>query len=294
MISEGRVTGGAEVLDSRIRVVLALLWALPSAAGAADGVREINQACALAGCFAGDPAGFPVVISEPGSYRLTSNLDVTVDPNPPDATAIQIATNEVAVDLAGFAITGATACNFLGSCVNTGNGSGISPVGGVRERISVHDGVIRGMGRYGIACDIGCSVERVAVQGNGSLGILIFNPPARVHANIVRNNGQGGVDAAGSITDNVIENNGGLGLRERGFSVVAQNRIYGNANGGSTCSYSTLVDNFLGFNSSFELRIDTGSRCALGRNTIVNTLDNSVGGFVEVDGNMCGGDLVCP
>jgi hypothetical protein len=75
---------------------------------------------------------------------------------------------------------------------------------------------------------------------------------------------------------------------------VAQNRIYGNATGGSTCSYSTLVDNFLGFNSSFELRIDTGSRCALGRNTIVNTLDNSVGGFVEVDGNMCGGDLVCP
>lgn len=282
------------MLVSRIGVVLVLLWAVPSNSGATDGVREINQACALAGCFAGDPAGFPVVISQSGSYRLTSNLDVTVAPSPPDTTAIEIAVNEVAVDLAGFAITGATVCNFLGSCSNTGNGSGISTTGGIRERIAIRDGVIRGMGRYGIACDIGCSVERVMIHGNGSVGIVLFNQPALIHANIIRNNGQGGIDAAGSITDNLIENNGGLGLRDRGFSVVARNRIGGNASGGATCNYSTVVDNFLGFNSSFELRIDTLSSCALGRNTIINTLDNSAGSFVEVDGNMCGGDLVCP
>ena len=48
---------------------------LASLASAADGVIEINQASVKAA------GGFPFVISQPGSYRLTGNLDVT------DATA---------------------------------------------------------------------------------------------------------------------------------------------------------------------------------------------------------------
>ncbi len=49
---------------------------LTSPALAVDGVLEINQACADSGCFSGDGAGFPVIISAAGSYRLTSNLVV--------------------------------------------------------------------------------------------------------------------------------------------------------------------------------------------------------------------------
>ncbi len=283
------------MLDPRITVVLVLLWALPAASGASDGILEINQACALAGCFAGDPGGFPVVITQSGSYRLTSNLDLSVAPSPPETTAIQIGASDVAIDLAGFSILGTTTCGVSGSCTNTGSGSGIAVTfGSIRERISIHDGVIHGMGRYGIACDTGCSVERLSIQGNGSVGILVFNAPARIHASIVRSNGGDGIDAAGSISDNVIQANGGLGFRDRGDSVVTRNVVKGNGNGGARCDNSTVVDNFLGFNSFFELEIAAGSRCALGRNTIVNTLDDSEGSFVEVDGNMCGGDLVCP
>ncbi len=277
-----------------VAVVFSLLF-LPSASRASDGVREINQACALAGCFAGDSAGFPVTIAQSGSYRLTSSLDVSVAPDPPNTTAIEIAANEVSIDLAGFAITGTTTCGTFGSCSNTGNGSGIVQTLAIRERVSVHDGVIRGMGRYGIACDIGCSVERVKVDGNGSIGILVFNPPARIHANIVRNNGGDGIYATGSISENVVDTNAGVGVRERGQSVISGNRVNGNVGGGVICGHATLVvDNFLGFNSVADLKVDAGAVCALGRNTLTGTLDSTAGSFVQVDSNMCGNDLVCP
>ncbi len=284
----------------RCALLLPLLSLLAvSQALASDGVLEINQVCALAGCFPGDSAGFPVEISQSGSYALTSNLDLSSEPSPPDATAIAIGADDVAIDLRGFAIIGTTACDFLGACTNTGSGIGIRQSGGIRERTSVRDGVIRGMGRYGIYCDIGCSVENVKLQGNGDIGIYVVNAPARIQGNLVRNNGGIGIHAAGVISENVIENNGGVGLRDGGLgsagrSVIARNRVSGNSGGGATCSYSTVVDNVLAFNSNFDLRIDSGAVCALGRNTISGTLDNSVGAFVEVDGNLCGIDSVCP
>ena len=65
-------------------IVSALLVSVP--AFAVDGVVLIDQNHALAGNVTpGDTPGFPVTISQPGSYRLTGNLIV------PDAntTAIQ-------------------------------------------------------------------------------------------------------------------------------------------------------------------------------------------------------------
>jgi hypothetical protein len=56
-------------LRSLIQVGIGLLAA--SVSHAVDGVIEINQASVLAN------GGFPVTLSEAGSYHLTSNLDVT-------------------------------------------------------------------------------------------------------------------------------------------------------------------------------------------------------------------------
>ena len=48
-----------------------------------NGVTEINQAQAQAGdTTPGDGQGFPITISKPGSYRLTSNLDLSGLPDP--------------------------------------------------------------------------------------------------------------------------------------------------------------------------------------------------------------------
>ena len=70
----------------RIRLALAVALGVPTALSA--GVFEIDQRCVAVGCFPGDFAGFPVTISSPGEYRLTSNLDTRFSPTPADLTAI--------------------------------------------------------------------------------------------------------------------------------------------------------------------------------------------------------------
>src|SRR5438046_162421 len=55
-----------------IVLTAAFVVAFAGASYASDGVVEINQARALAGGVTrGDAPGFPVTISQPGSYRLT-------------------------------------------------------------------------------------------------------------------------------------------------------------------------------------------------------------------------------
>jgi hypothetical protein len=74
-----------------------------AAAYAVDGVILIDQNKAIAGSVTpGDAPGFPVTISQPGSYRLSSNLTVTNQAT----RAIQINANNVSLDLNGFSIIG--------------------------------------------------------------------------------------------------------------------------------------------------------------------------------------------
>jgi hypothetical protein len=91
-----------------------------------------EQLKAMAGNITpGDTPGFPVTISQPGSYRLDSNLTV------PDVntTAILITANNVTLDLNGFSIIGSTQCMyyihagnvkiFVTGCNTTGTGVGV-------------------------------------------------------------------------------------------------------------------------------------------------------------------------
>ena len=82
-------------------VIALLLLALAGPALATDGVAEINHTCAAqTGCFSGDSAGYPVTITQPGSYRLTSNL-IVPDEN---TSGILVSTSDVGIDLNNFAI----------------------------------------------------------------------------------------------------------------------------------------------------------------------------------------------
>src|SRR5438477_1054895 len=86
-------------------IMSALVGALP--AFAVDGVLLIDQNRALAGNVTpGDTPGFPVTISQSGSYRLSGSLTVP-DMN---TTAIQITADNVTLDLNGFSIIGPVAC----------------------------------------------------------------------------------------------------------------------------------------------------------------------------------------
>jgi hypothetical protein len=93
--------------------------------------KDISQSEATAGGITpGDTRGFPVTITRPGSYRLTSNLRIM----DPDVNAIDITAPNVTIDLNGFAILGPG-----------GDGTGVG-ISAFQTQVTVLNGSIVGMG----------------------------------------------------------------------------------------------------------------------------------------------------
>lgn len=113
----------------------------------------------------GDAPGFPVTISQPGSYRLSGNLTV------PDLniTAIHITADHVTLDLNGFSIIGPGVCTSRPTtCPAPGRGIGVQAGGdqalGPRG-VRILNGSVRGMGLLGISMTgEGSFVDRVGVD----------------------------------------------------------------------------------------------------------------------------------
>lgn len=174
-------------------------------------VVSIDQKSAQAGKVTeGDTPGFPVTISEPGSYRLTSNLVV----KEAGVTVIEITANDVTIDLAGFSIVGPNTCagTPVECTIPGGGGIGIKAVadaGPSPENVRVMNGTVRGMGGHGIRMmGTGTVVEHVHAVSNGGPGIVV---------------------GLGSIIDSVATFNGAgaavVGLVVRG--TVAMNNVFG-------------------------------------------------------------------
>jgi hypothetical protein len=277
----------------RARGLLTLTLFLAPLAHATDGVIEISQAKVLA-------AGghFPYVISTPGSYRLTSNLDVTADTmnmaTAQNRTAIRINVLPVTIDLNGFTILGPTSCTGSGgslSCSPTGTGSGIEASGAAAlgPGIVIRNGIIQGMGGGGVSLVMTTTalVERVIVISNGGSGI---SSGGRVEScEALRNNGAG-IGAISAIDSRSIEN------KTNGIAVTSLAR--GNIselNGGvgiSAGSGASVLGNSASYNTGLGLSL---SGAGYAQNVLVgnNMAGTQVSGGVQIGQNLCGGGL-CP
>lgn len=222
-----------------IALFSACLGGLTFNAMAVDGVILITQANAMAGNVTpGDAPGFPVVISQPGSYRLASNLAL------PDAntTGIEINASNVTLDLNGFAITGNTVCGTFGispgvfSCTPNGTGHGI--LGGTNNgfngntAITVTNGTISGMGNAGVALDNQfVRVSNVTAISNGRQGIFVGSGSSVMGCSSI-SNGNAGIQAgAGStVLNNTVNFNRFSGLVLEGATApgYANNVLFGN------------------------------------------------------------------
>lgn len=245
--------------------------ALPSTARAVDGQIAITQATAMAGgVTSGDSPGFPVTISQPGSYVLSGNLTV---PNA-DTTAIEIAASHVTLNLNGFAILGPTDCSGgLNPCAGSGQGVGIT-TRSVAFNITIRNGTIQGMGGGGIILT-GDShlIEYMHVRSNGGgrAGILI----------------QASTDDGSSIVQHsTVQRNGGLGINvSRGavrYNVVDVNLSSGIAVSVGSVSYNVVTRNLAGIN------LGSGAG-ALGNTARDNPSGNLIGGGANLGQNLCTG-----
>lgn len=163
--------------------------------------------------------GWPYVISQPGSYKLASNLVVPVG-----MSGIRIDASDVTLDLNGFSINGPVTCgyaNYTLTCDQTGGTTIGMQVAG--HRATIRGGGVRGFAGAGVYVNgngfklVDVDVTQNTVYGvwfNGALAGMLD----RVH---VAMNDQQGVNCRnGLVSNSAIELNGGDGLSGLGCSVT--------------------------------------------------------------------------
>ena len=197
-------------------LLTAVLFALAPNALAVDGTVLINQATSVSGLPGCPHSGFPIQICQPGSYRLSGNLTVS-DPN---VDAIEIAVNDVSLDLNGFRIAGP--CSRSRVC--PGNGVQASQA----EDISVFNGTVRGF-NFGIYIGKNSHVEKVQALDNHLIGIDV-DSGSIVTGCVANDNGGVGISITnGTINNNTANNNGEYGIQAQCPSSIVGNTMAGNA-----------------------------------------------------------------
>lgn len=252
-------------------IFLLFMWvSIASPALASDGILEINQACATqSGCFTGDAPGFPVIISQAGSYQLTSNLSE----QDRSRSLIRLTTSDVSIDLRGFVM----------SYPSTGAGQAIGIDGGSANRSSVRNGVLKNAGGDCVSLGNRGRVEEMVISGCGQRGISLAGG-AIIRDNQVEDTGFEGIAAQGSpmvidnfviragrtqaaegievgvaalIRGNVVRLGSGVGIRVGQRSNVEGNVIDSNVgNGISADAHSLIRSNTAVANSGTGIRFD--------------------------------------
>lgn len=221
----------AEGRRTQPALIIPCIMFLCGQAWAVDGLREINQSCAVVGCFPGDDPGFPVTITQEGSYVLTSNLDITGEKSPEDVTVIDINHRHVNIDLNGFSIIGPTVCMNIpvDSCAPIGSGFGIEGL----ERTTIRNGTIRGTGNSCVRVNSGSRVEDMSMYHCGGPGISLNGGHGLVLNNQIRQVGHHGVAASSNsmLIGNQIFGCDMLGLSGNSSTGYVNNLIANNGDG---------------------------------------------------------------
>ena len=291
----------------------ALGLSLTPPAFAADGVIEINQACAEAtGCFPGDAPGFPVRITEIGSYRLTGDLSV-----PSGTNGIRIDANgengPVTLDLGGFAVSSTTVCTNTGdtgSTISCSGGSGAQVgIEVAAKNVTVRNGTVRGfnwrgIGNSGHQGNVRLEGLRVTsnAAGGTSCGAINFDDSPNVtivDTEVIRNGACRAITLTngGKVIDSIVSENLGEGLwTSFGNHLVRGNIFRANAQS------AVQLDQFGSGDQSLvqdNVIVDNGVNGVQGLATIKGNVINNNGGtlsgsIVEIGTNLCNGNTTCP
>lgn len=289
-------------------LVLGLGLVLASQAVAVDGVIEINTAKALAGGVTlGDTPGFPVTISESGSYRLTSNLTVAGDPSITSGIVVTASLN-VTIDLNGFTILSATNCTGIPVTMCTPGGNAMGIDASARQAVTIRNGIIRGFPDRGVNTGPDALIENVVVSSNGLNGIQVGNGSV-VRSCRATQNGNDGIagsavvvfegnssDANGAAgvrtsTSSVVTNNTASSNGTEGFVVFAGSNLRGNAatlnhqEGYAAGGACLLIGNTATGNTGVGMTLGPGSGFSQ------NVLTNNNGGDANAQVNGSGTDL---
>jgi hypothetical protein len=229
---------------SRQLISVSIIALLCQSVYGADSVVLIDQKAAASGKVTSkDTPGFPVTLSDPGSYRLNGNLVV------PDGatTAIEITADNVTLDLNGFSIIGPNTCTPSPTqcAISGGAGIGVVAVGASGNpspsNVRVFNGTVQGMGGHGIRLlGAGNVVERVFASSNGGPGIVVGDGSvidSYAHLNAA------GAAIIGQIVRGSIATNNITGIAVRPGGLAFGNTANSNDGIGISASEATVVNN---------------------------------------------------
>ncbi len=211
---------------------------------ATDGVFAINDVCAVFGCFPGDTAGYPVTITNAGSYQLTGTI---VSASTTD-DVIQINANNVTLDLNGFSIIGPRACSGFNDTLVCSEGAmtadGITTNAVERFNLVVKNGIVKGFDLGVNLRGRNLSVNHVTAEEN-SFGITL--------------------NGTGLISDCITNRNSSVGISGALSTILISNSMaMGNRSGpvfsaGAVCS--NVLFNLNGNSTNFCAKYTNGSIC---------------------------------
>jgi hypothetical protein len=186
-------------MHTRLLLTLAATFALAQSAWAVDGEILINQSTVMAA------GGFPYLITQTGSYKLSGNLVATTN-----VDGIEIIAQNVTLDLNGFTIS---------STATTGQSVGVA---NANNATTVRNGTISGFNTAVALAGTSNIVEEIKVVGSG-YGFTLQN--AVVRRNAVTTTTFAGIYCYQCvITENFISETPGLAM-QLGASLYGSNII---------------------------------------------------------------------
>lgn len=270
-----------------VLLVLLFMVAIPLSAYGIDGQIKIAQ-----------PTSFPIVIDQPGSYVLTSNITVSTS----NVNGIEIKTYDVTLDLNGFALIGpGKESGTSGNGVHAKN----------KSNIAVTNGVVRDFAGDGVYLSgSNMEVKDIRTYNNGSRGIyalnsIITNCTAKynddygIHANYstiincnANDNSNGIIASVSTITNCTIYHNSDTGINASSSTVT---NCTSNNNGGNgiKASYRNRIEgNNMRNNGGYGLFLEDSHNYAVkntasdnGSSSADNFVDNGLNNYMPISGD---------
>jgi parallel beta-helix repeat protein len=247
-----------------------VLVVMPFTASADNGKIEISQKSSTT---------FPIIIDNPGSYVLVSNLQVTT----PGAIGILILADDVSLNLNGFAVVG-----------DKGGGNDSRGIAAMfRQNIAISNGTVRNFFSDGVAVhgDTGKNsiIENLRVSDNGFSGIAVNY--GIVENCVATNNGAVGINANFASVINCEAYNNGLvdqfyvsGIQARD-SIIINCTADNNKSLGIYASDSTIIGCTANRNKNMGIWSYLHGYEYRGASSIVNCTANKNGSIgIRVDG----------
>jgi len=242
--------------------VVAAVWALTTLVGVVQGGPMEPPAAPgptnRMAIYQPAPGGFPIVISQPGSYYLGENITGEADKD-----GIHIRADNVTLDLNGFTLKGAE-----GKSSYNGITVPLDPTGTVYN-LSIFNGTIRDWGNAGIGASdpngeaYNAHLADLSLMDNGGPGVRIGDA-CIVSEVIADSNGGPGVTVGlyCTVSQVIATGNGGHGIQASQGSIVERATVSGNQGDGINVYNGTIMDSFSQFN--------TGSGITNGEGTVTN------------------------